>query len=145
MGPHVSWYNEETDDANKKYGVITGHAQHGSYNIAIGVPSIPAPVFINGGTIEQTDWMTWEQGSNKVQLKLSDEWITIDPDRLMTKHPLDLGVAIKTGSKADLTEIREQYEQHIASSPWLQKLRREYDEAAEKHKLFDAIKGDADA
>ena len=103
-------------------------------------------VFIKKGSIENTEWLTWEANTNIVKGKLQGEkWVQIDPDRFTNLHPLDLGNAVLTGAKEDLEEIQVQYEEHIKSSPWLQKLRQDYDDAMEQHKLFDAIKGENNA
>ena len=94
---------------------------------------------------ENKDWMRWKSGSNTTEIRLSNIWTRIKTENLYNKHPLDFGNTLDTEGKEDLNEIVAQYEKHIQSSPWLQKLRREYNDVLEKRKLFAAIKGDRDA
>ena len=81
----------------------------------------------------------------KTDIKINGKWFTFNPKKLEESHPLDFGNLVETELKDDLLEIREQYEQHIKSSPWLQKLRQNYDKLLAKHELFAVIKGDDDA
>lgn len=90
-------------------------------------------------------WMRWVHKTEKAELKLGNNWVVLKPAGRASIHPLDLGSFVDTKGKEDLDEIRAQYEKHIKRTPWLQKLRDEYDVLLEKHKLFDAIKGDDDA
>jgi len=91
------------------------------------------------------EWMRWAHKSQKAEFKICGEWFVVQPKAMPDRHPLDFGSAIDSTGKEDLDEIRVQYETHIKKTPWLQKLRKDYDELLEKHKLFDAIRGDDDA
>jgi len=105
------------------------------------IPANTFTVFNN----DSGEWMRWEHQSQRAEIKLGENWVTLHHDSMTNMHPLDFGASIDTKGKEDLGEIREQYEKHMASSPWLQKLRDDYNRLVEKHKLFDAIKGDGNA
>lgn len=148
MGPSLTWgdiFSDSPPTSKKKGGTLklTGNVITGQHNIAIG-HSVAAPATHTVFTEESSEWMRWCHNENKAEIKLSNYWYVIDPKPLNEKHPLDMGPAIITEGKEDLEAIRDQYEKHIASSPWLQKLRRDYDALEEKHKLFDAIRGSDD-
>jgi len=104
-------------------------------------PTNPFTVFRDNSD----EWMRWKHESEKAEIKISDGWVVLEPAGFKGMHHLDLGAAVDTKGKEDLTEIREQYEEHIKNSPWLERLRNDYDDLVEKHKLFDAIRGDDDA
>ena len=135
-------------------GGVGGSGSTGNKNIAIG-PS--AGLNYGGAYIAQPDneftvfsgdsgeWMRWVHATQKAEFKLSDDWFVIKPEGMADRHPLDFGSAIDLTGKEDLNEIRLEYETLIKNIPRLRKLRKGYNELLEKHKLFDAIRGDDDA
>ena len=120
-----------------------GKSMYGQQNIAIGYNQVDEKTFTIF-TDDSGEWMRWQDKTCKAQIKVSAEWIKLNPEMLADQHPLDFGKVVDVGDKEDLAELQAQYEEHIKQSPWLQKLRRDYDEIVDKHKVFDAIKGAAE-
>ena len=129
-----------------------GSGSTGNKNIAIGANAGYGGAYIaqpdNEFTIisgDSGEWMRWVHATQKAEFKLSDDWFVIKPEGMADRHPLDFGSAIDLTGKEDLNEIRLEYETLIKNIPRLRKLRKGYNELLEKHKLFDAIRGDDDA
>jgi hypothetical protein len=96
---------------------------------------------------EQSEvWLSWDHGTETMQIKLNGEMHDIDPNHIINGHPLDVGAGTSYEREhRDLAVIREKYEEKRKQEPTLKALREEYDDLMEKYKMIRILEGDNDA
>ena len=125
---------------------ITGVKNSSQYNIAIGHNAGSAQTKVNITANDPGEpWFRANPDYSDQEINTSKGMKSVSPGNFKNLHPIELGEVIDYKNKQEMEELMQEYRRHIEASPWLQKLIKQYDELAEKHKLLDAIRGDDNA